>query len=61
MFYDPDNPDALLQQVRRLETDEEYHMEFVSHPPFKEDAAEKIWQMIDNLRDKLNQVINSEY
>lgn len=61
LFYDPNNPNALLEQVRRLETDEEYYMEFVSRPPFKEDAAEKIWQMIDNLRDKLNQVINSEY
>lgn len=58
LFYDPDNPDALLQQVRRLESDPEYYAEFISRPPFKEDAADKIWQMIDGLRDKLDKVIN---
>ncbi len=58
LFYDPDNPDALLQQVRRLESDPEYYAEFISRPPFKEDAADKIWQMIDGLRDKLEKVIN---
>ena len=58
LFYDPDNPNVLLEQVRCLENDPEYYAEFVSRPPFKEDAAEKIWQMIGNLRNKLNQVIN---
>ena len=58
LFYDPDNPDALLQQVRRLESDPEYYAEFILRPPFKEDAADKIWQMIDGLRDKLDKVIN---
>ena len=58
MFYDPDNPDALLQQVRCLESDPEYYAEFISRSPFKEDAADKIWQMIDGLRDKLDKVIN---
>ena len=47
-----------MQQVRRLESDPEYYAEFISRPPFKEDAADKIWQMIDGLRDKLEKVIN---
>lgn len=69
-YLEPDilNPEAILlyeegkekeleDKIRLLWENEEEYMKFISIPPFKEDAAEKIWDIIQGIEDKLSKII----
>ena len=43
----------LFEQVQLLWKDENAYKEFAMQPPFLDGAAEKIWEMLENLRKKL--------
>lgn len=51
--YEKGKEKELFEQVQRLWTDENAYKEFAMQPPFLDGAAEKIWEMLENLKKKL--------
>lgn len=51
--YEKGKEKELFEQVQLLWTDENAYKEFAMQPPFLDGAAEKIWEMLENLKKKL--------
>ena len=51
--YEKGKEKELFEQVQLLWKDENAYKEFAMQPPFLDGAAEKIWEMLENLRKKL--------
>ena len=59
LFYDDNNPEALLHKVCALEKDSELFVKFISQPIFNDDAAAIIINHLEKLKDKLKILIDS--
>lgn len=57
LFYDSKNPKALFDKVQLLWNDENAYKNFCAIKPFKDDAAEVIWELLNSLESKLRKVI----
>ena len=57
--YEKGKEKELFEQVQRLWTDENAYREFAMQPPFLDGAAEKIWEMLENLKKKLKPLLES--
>lgn len=51
--YEKGKEKELFEQVQLLWKDENAYKEFAMQPPFLDGAAEKIWEMLENLKKKL--------
>jgi len=58
LFYDRNNPQKVIDEIKRIYNSKEAHDEFISRKPFKEDAAEHIFLYIQNLKTRLKQVVD---
>lgn len=57
--YEKGKEKELFEQVQLLWTDENAYREFAMQPPFLDEAAEKIWEMLENLKKKLKPLLES--
>ena len=57
--YEKGKEKELFEQVQLLWTDENAYREFAMQPPFLDGAAEKIWEMLENLKKKLQPLLES--
>ena len=57
LFFDPENPQNLYNKVRLLWEDKAAFEEFCSIKPFTEDAAEVIWEWLNALQSKIEDLI----
>ncbi len=53
LLYEKGKEKELFEQVQLLWKDENAYKEFAMQPPFLDGAAEKIWEMLENLKKKL--------
>ena len=58
--YEKGKEQELYERIRLLWEDEVAYRDFVEIPPFVDGAAEKIYQIIQGLYDKLSLVLNSD-
>ena len=58
--YEKGKEQELYERIRLLWEDEVAYRDFVAIPPFVDGAAEKIYQIIQGLYDKLSLVLNSD-
>jgi hypothetical protein len=56
LYYQEGKEELLLAQIQELWTDEEKYLEFISRPPFKENAAHIIWQKIQEIENRLKKL-----
>lgn len=45
-----------MKKIKMLWEDEVAYQEFIKIPPFKEDAAEKIWAKIEELKKRIKEL-----
>ena len=43
--------------MRELWEDEEAYVQFILEPPFVEGAAERIWELLEGLRERLRPLV----
>lgn len=57
--YEEGKEEELYKAVERLWTDDEAYREFAMQPPFEEGAAERIWEMIQGLKQRLEPLLKA--
>jgi len=57
LFFDENNPQELINQVNLLWNDEEAYQDFCRRKPFKDNAAEEIWKILNQLSHQLEKTI----
>jgi glycosyltransferase involved in cell wall biosynthesis len=57
LFYDENNPQALFEKVQELYSDEKAYETFCHIKPFKDNAAEEIWEILNALESKIKAIL----
>ncbi len=57
LFYDRNNKEEFLKKVKELIDSESAYQDFLNIPPFKDHAAETIWKYLEELKSRLNIVV----
>lgn len=57
LFFDPENPQPLFDKVILLWNDEKAYEEFCHIKPFSDDAAEIIWERLNNFETKVKAIL----
>ncbi len=59
LFYDVNSEQALLDRILKLHKDPQAYESFASTPPFKTNAADHIWNMLQLLKNHLKKIIDN--
>lgn len=57
IYYTEGKEDELIEQVKALYTDKKKYEDFISIPPFKDGAAEEIWSIVCNFKNRIKEIL----